>query len=54
MKVYSAGVNPADTYVRSGSQSKALPTFPYTPGQDGAGTVVQVGNAVSNFKVCTL
>ena len=54
MKVYSAGVNPADTYVRSGVLSKAPLSLPYTPGQDGAGTVVQVGNAVSNFKVCTL
>jgi NADPH2:quinone reductase len=36
VEVHAAGVNPADTYVRSGAYSR-LPALPYTPGWDGAG-----------------
>jgi NADPH2:quinone reductase len=43
--VKAAGVNPTDTYTRSGSSR--LPTLPYTPGVDGAGTVKSVGENVS-------
>ena len=39
VKVHAAGVNPAETYIRSGRYS-ILPTLPYTPGSDGAGQIV--------------
>ena len=53
IEVKAAGVNPVDTYVRSGSYtSKVLPHLPYTPGADAAGLVVDVGDDVSEFKVC--
>lgn len=39
VKVMAAGVNPVDTYIRSGSYG-ALPELPYTPGRDGAGVIV--------------
>src|SRR5688572_2396243 len=45
----AAGVNPVDTYIRSG-QYAALPPLPYTPGSDGAGTVEAVGSGVQEFK----
>jgi NADPH2:quinone reductase len=45
--VHAAGVNPVDTYIRSGRAGYALPRVPWTPGSDCAGTV----EAVSQFKV---
>ena len=48
--VKAAGINPVDTYIRSGIYA-AIPELPYTPGKDGAGIVVEVGSDVDNFKV---
>ena len=42
VRLRAAGVNPVDTYLRSG-QYAALPPLPYTPGSDGAGVVEAVG-----------
>jgi NADPH2:quinone reductase len=39
VRLHAAGVNPVDTYIRSGNYGR-LPTLPYTPGMDGAGVVV--------------
>ena len=36
VKVHAAGVNPVDTYIRSGPY-RGETAFPYTPGLDGAG-----------------
>jgi len=49
VRLRAAGVNPVDTYIRSGSYAM-LPTLPYTPGADGAGTVEAVGEGVKAFK----
>ncbi|KAL5012138.1 hypothetical protein ScPMuIL_010689 [Solemya velum] len=49
IKVAAAGVNPVDTYIRSGAYS-ALPTLPYTPGMDTSGTVEEIGAKVTEFK----
>src|SRR5262245_48756938 len=49
VEVKAAGVNPVDTYIRSG-QYAALPSLPYTPGADGAGVVSGVGSDVQSFK----
>ena len=38
MRIKAAGVNPADTYVRSGSYA-LLPKPPYVPGGEGAGVI---------------
>ena len=48
--VKAAGVNPVDTYIRSG-QYAFLPPLPYTPGSDAAGVVVAVGSEVPDIKV---
>lgn len=37
VKLEAIGVNPVDTYIRSGHYTR-LPDLPYTPGRDGAGT----------------
>ena len=50
VKIEAAGVNPVDTYLRSGIHAHA-PKLPYTPGKDGAGTVEAVGGGVVEFKV---
>eukprot|EP01121_Diplochlamys_sp_Union-15-3_P022419 TRINITY_DN9538_c0_g1_i1.p1 TRINITY_DN9538_c0_g1~~TRINITY_DN9538_c0_g1_i1.p1 ORF type:complete len:330 (-),score=66.66 TRINITY_DN9538_c0_g1_i1:56-1045(-) len=49
VKVYSVGVNPVETYIRSGNSFK--PNLPWTPGNDGSGVVVEVGSGVTNVKV---
>lgn len=43
------GVNPNETYIRTGTYSFALPDLPYTPGFDGAGVVDAVGDGVDGF-----
>ena len=50
VRVHAAGVNPADTYVRSGNYAP-LPSLPYTPGQDGAGIIHRVGDGVSDIAI---
>ncbi len=42
VKVAAAGVNPVETYVRSGKYPMKA-ALPYTPGSDGAGTIAEVG-----------
>jgi len=49
VRVRAAGVNPVDTYIRSGNYA-LKPPLPYTPGNDGAGVVEAVGAEVKNFK----
>jgi NADPH2:quinone reductase len=50
VKVHAAGVNPVDTYMRSG-QYAALPELPYTPGMDAAGVVESIGEKVTGTLV---
>ena len=49
VRVHAAGVNPVDTYVRSGAYARK-PSLPYTPGSDGAGVVESVGEGVKRLK----
>jgi NADPH2:quinone reductase len=49
VRVRSVGVNPVDTYIRSGVYA-AKPALPYTPGNDGAGEVVAAGAEVTGFQ----
>jgi NADPH2:quinone reductase len=50
VRIRAAGVNPVDTYIRSGTYPRK-PALPYTPGTDGAGTVELVGDGMKRFKV---
>ena len=45
VRLAAAGVNPVETYIRSGVYAK-LPALPWTPGSDGAGMVESVGAGV--------
>ncbi|XP_053294503.1 quinone oxidoreductase isoform X2 [Pleuronectes platessa] len=49
IRVQACGVNPVETYIRSGTFSKK-PTLPYTPGSDVAGVVETAGEGVVAFK----
>ena len=49
VRMHAAGVNPVETYIRAGTYPR-LPELPYTPGNDGAGVVEQVGSDVTEFK----
>jgi NADPH:quinone reductase len=50
VRVHAAGVNPVDTYIRSGLYHPDL-KLPYTPGIDGAGTIEAVGEGVRHRRV---
>lgn len=50
VRVHAAGVNPVETYVRSGSYAR-LPALPYTPGADAAGVVEALGEGVRGVAV---
>ena len=49
VRMHAIGVNPVETYIRAGTYAR-LPELPYTPGNDGAGVVEQVGADVNEFK----
>jgi NADPH2:quinone reductase len=49
VRVKATGVNPYDTYMRSGGYA-IKPTLPYTPGSDAAGIVDAVGPGVTRVK----
>jgi NADPH2:quinone reductase len=48
--VKAAGINPIDTYIRSGTYARKKPPLPYTPGFDAAGVVESIGPEVRRFK----
>ena len=49
VRVHAVGVNPVETYVRTGTYAMK-PSLPYTPGADAAGVVATVGEGVSSVK----
>jgi NADPH2:quinone reductase len=49
IRVRAAGVNPVDTYIRSGAYGPL--NFPYTPGKDAAGVVEEKAEGVEQFRV---
>lgn len=48
IRVRSIGINPVETYMRSGNFGPM--TFPFTPGNDSAGVVESVGKGVTHFR----
>ena len=48
--VLAAGINPADTYMRSGTYA-IVPELPYIPGGDAAGVVSAVGSGVESHLI---
>jgi len=46
---HAIGVNFIDTYFRSGAYP--VPSFPFTPGNEGAGEIIAIGKGVDGLKV---
>jgi NADPH:quinone reductase len=46
---HAVGVNFVDVYYRTGSN--AMPKAPFTPGHEGAGEIVALGESVSKFRI---
>jgi NADPH2:quinone reductase len=49
VRIHAAGVNPVESYVRTGTYAMK-PTLPYTPGTDGGGVVMAIGSGVKRVK----
>jgi NADPH2:quinone reductase len=49
VRIHAAGVNPVEAYIRTGTYAMK-PALPYTPGMDGAGEVLAVGEGVKTVK----
>lgn len=49
VRINAVGVNPVDTYIRSGAYA-AKPPLPYTPGSDGGGVVESIGDGVTRVR----
>src|SRR5215469_14228004 len=49
VRIHATGVNPADTYMRTGTYA-LKPPLPYTPGSDSAGVIEAVGDGVKKVK----
>ena len=52
VRVHAAGVNPVESYVRTGTYAMK-PNLPYTPGNDGAGVIAAVGASVTRVEAGT-
>ena len=50
LQVKAAGLNPVDTYVRSGLYGYS-PELPYTPGADAAGLVEELGTGITGLSI---
>src|SRR4051794_39318305 len=50
VRVHATGVNPVETYIRSGKYGK-LPPLPYTPGTDAAGVNARLGEGVTGWQI---
>jgi NADPH2:quinone reductase len=50
VRVKAAGVNPVETYIRTGTYA-IKPQLPYTPGSDAAGVVESLGSGVKDLAV---
>ncbi|KAL2098350.1 hypothetical protein ACEWY4_007557 [Coilia grayii] len=49
IRIYACGVNPVETYIRSGSYTRK-PSVPYTPGSDVSGVIEAVGDGVKSLQ----
>jgi NADPH2:quinone reductase len=49
VRIHATGVNPVESYIRAGAYPRK-PQLPYTPGTDGGGLVLAVGEGVAGCK----
>jgi NADPH2:quinone reductase len=48
VRIHAIGVNPVETYIRAGTYARK-PALPFTPGNDSAGVVEEVGQDMNQF-----
>lgn len=48
VRIHAVGVNPVDTYIRSGAYGQR--PLPYTPGTDAAGEILRIGSEIQDWK----
>ncbi|WP_054952450.1 alcohol dehydrogenase catalytic domain-containing protein [Flaviflexus massiliensis] len=51
VQIPASGVNPLDIVLRGGAQNREIPSDGIVPHTDGAGTVIDIGAKVENFKI---
>lgn len=51
VRLFAAGINPNEAYIRTGTYSFLIPQLPYTPGFDGAGVIDAIGKGVKHVIV---
>ena len=51
VKMHAASVNPVDAKIAHGYGGPAQRTLPHVLGRDGAGTIVRLGSAVTDFNI---
>ncbi|MGG1663613.1 NADPH:quinone reductase [Brevibacillus sp. NRS-1366] len=51
VRLFAAGVNPNETYIRTGTYSFYIPELPYTPGFDGSGVIDAIGEGVGHLQI---
>lgn len=51
VRIRASGVNPTDTYTRSGVRRRGMPFEMIVPNQDGAGVIDEVGEGVARSRV---
>jgi NADPH2:quinone reductase len=51
VRIHASGVNPAETYIRTGNYSFFKPELPYIPGTDAAGVIEKVGKGVDHLQL---
>ena len=51
VRLRAAGVNPVEIYQRAGTPPYNTTEFPWTPGSDGAGEIVEIGEEVYDWKI---
>jgi NADPH2:quinone reductase len=50
VRLHAAGVNPVDVYIHGGGHARK-PALPYTPGFDGAGELIAIGDGLDGFAI---
>jgi NADPH2:quinone reductase len=51
VRILASGVNPTDTYTRSGVRRRGMPFETIVPNQDGAGVIDEVGEGVARERI---
>ncbi len=51
VRLHAAGINPVETYQRTGTPPYNNTDLPWTPGSDGAGEIVAIGEEVYDWKI---